>query len=210
MSKPQKVQQIRTVKDFSESKDKEKGSLFIGRCYPINELEGAQSIINANKKEFYDATHHCYAYLLNSGEKKYSDDGEPNGTAGVRILNAIEHFELTDVLVVIIRYFGGTKLGVGSLGKIYYQSAYNAINNGEIVSKLAYFLVKIFIDYSAVNNVYNILSDHKAKIIRHNETGKFFIPVYIKPSEIENVKTKIINSTKGNASFLVNESVEYI
>jgi len=210
MSKKPIVQHIRTVKGFSESTDKEKSSLFIGRCYPIISLEEANTILNKNRKEYYDATHHCYAYLLSSGEKKYSDDGEPNGTAGVRILNAIEHFELTDILVLVIRYFGGTKLGVGPLGKTYYQSAFNAICAGQIVTKSAYLFIKIFIDYQAVNNVYKILLDHEAKIIRSEETEKFFIPAYIKPSEIDNIKTKIINITKGKASFFVNESVEYL
>lgn len=203
-------EQIRTVKGFSESKEKEKGSLFIGRCYYVSDIKEVNTILNQNKKEFYDATHHCYAFLLNNGEKKYSDDGEPGGTAGVRILNAIEHFELTDVLVIVIRYFGGTKLGVGPLGKAYYQSAFNAISTGEIITKSAYVFIKIFIDYQAVNNVYKILTDNNAKIIRSEETGEFFIPVYVNPSGIDDVKTKIINSTKGKASFWVSETVEYL
>ena len=112
------VKSIRTIEGITEASIKEKGSVFTGKAYFMSNSQDCIAKLNEIKKEFYDATHHCYCYKLNTGEIKYSDNGEPSGTAGIRILNAIEHFILTDMLVVVIRYFGGTKLGVGPLVKL--------------------------------------------------------------------------------------------
>src|ERR1035437_10108273 len=100
------IKSIRTIEGFMEAGIKEKGSVFTGQAYLVNNPEDCLSKLNEIKKEFYDTTHHCYCYKLNTGEIKYSDNGEPSVTAGVRILNAIDHFELTEILVVVIRYFG--------------------------------------------------------------------------------------------------------
>ena len=115
-----KIEEIKTIKKSAEVKFKEKGSLFLSKSYNITNVENVEDILNNLKKEFFDATHRCFAYRLNSvstaNNFRYSDDGEPSGTAGIRILNAIDHFELQNCLIAVIRYFGGTKLGVGPLG----------------------------------------------------------------------------------------------
>lgn len=134
--------QIQTIEQQHETKFKEKGSLFIGQVYPVNSVEEAEEFLTSVRKKFYDATHHCYAYRIMENDSKYSDDGEPNGTAGIRIANAINHFELTNLLVISIRYYGGTKLGVGPLGKAYYQSAYDTLSEMEIVTKKKLFKTK--------------------------------------------------------------------
>src|ERR1035437_8880518 len=123
------IKPIRSIEGFTEAGIKEKGSAFTGQAYFMSDSDECVKKLNKIIKQFYDATHHCYCYKLNSGEAKYSDNGEPSGTAGIRILNAIEHFDLTDILVVVIRYFGGTKLGVGPLGKAYYESALNVLKS---------------------------------------------------------------------------------
>jgi uncharacterized YigZ family protein len=117
------------------------------------------------RKEFYDATHHCYCYRLNSGETKYSDNGEPSGTAGIRILNAIDHFDLTDILVVVIRYFGGTKLGVGLLGKAYYESANDVLKNSPIIVKYPYQKISISTNFDKMGHVFRLLSIFNGKKI---------------------------------------------
>ena len=98
-------EQIKTIKDFRQASIKEKASEFIAIVYPVDNKETAVNKLNEIRKKYYDASHHCFAYKLKNGDEKYSDDGEPNGTAGLRILNAIEHFDLTNVLLIVVRYF---------------------------------------------------------------------------------------------------------
>ena len=116
MNYPEK---ILTLDNFAEVTYKEKSSVFRGQVYHCETDNEAANILAQTKKKYYDATHHCFAFKLITEKFKYSDDGEPNGTAGIRILNAIEHFDLINVMVVITRYYGGTKLGFGPLGKAY-------------------------------------------------------------------------------------------
>ncbi|MGB5894590.1 MAG: YigZ family protein, partial [Ignavibacteriaceae bacterium] len=103
MNYPEK---ILTVDNFAEVTYKEKSSVFIGQVYHCEMENEAANILEPIKKKYYNASHHCFAYKLISEQFKYSDDGEPNGTAGIRILNAIEHFNLINVMVVIFRYYG--------------------------------------------------------------------------------------------------------
>lgn len=131
-------EQIKTIKNFNQNSFKEKGSEFIAIVNSVDNEETALNQLTEIRKKYFDATHHCYAYKLKSGEEKYSDDGEPKGTAGIRILNAIEHFDLRDVLVIVVRYFGGTKLGVGPLGKAYYNSSIDVLNTSEIITLTLY------------------------------------------------------------------------
>ena len=154
---------IRSIESFTEAGIKEKGSVFTGQAYFMSDSDECFKKLNEIKKEFYDATHHCYCYKLNSGEIKYSDNGEPSGTAGIRILNAIEHFDLTDIMVVVIRYFGGTKLGVGPLGKAYYESALNVLKSSQIIVKNPYQKVSIITNFDKIGHVFRLLSTFNAK-----------------------------------------------
>ena len=94
------LEQIKTIKDFRQTSIKEKASEFIAIVYPVDNEGNALTQLNEIRKKYFDATHHCYAYKLKSGEEKYSDDGEPKEPRGIRILNAIEHFDLSDVLLL--------------------------------------------------------------------------------------------------------------
>ncbi len=186
---------VKTIKSFAESKYKEKGSVFIAQVYPVTTQAQAENILNSVRKKYYDATHHCFAYKLFNGHVKYSDDGEPAGTAGIRILNAIEHFDLQNVLIIVIRYFGGTKLGVGPLGKAYYTSALNALEISETVEKKIYFKIKIFYDYDFTNKVHHILSKHSAKGIVNGFDNKPFIECMIEGNKTEDLIGELIEST---------------
>jgi putative IMPACT (imprinted ancient) family translation regulator len=124
--------EIRTIDEFREVTATIKKSNFIAQVYSINSEEDFKSHLTKAKKKYYDASHHCYAYKLVNGNVRYSDAGEPNGTAGVRILNAIEHFNLVNQLVIVSRIFGGIKLGVGPLGKAYYESAIQVLSESKI------------------------------------------------------------------------------
>jgi len=153
---------IKTIKDFNDAKLKEKGSVFIGQAYKINYKSDVDKILTEARKKFYDSTHVCFAYKLSDNSFHYSDDGEPSGTAGIRILNAIDHFSLVNTLVLVIRYFGGTKLGVGPLGKAYYEIAHHVLNTAKTENQKYYSKVKIIFDYNLTSQVHHIIKQYSA------------------------------------------------
>ena len=128
------MQEYRTVKAMAEAELVEKRSRFIAQVFPIkSEAEALEHIANA-KKKYWDARHNVYAYILREGGTcRYTDDGEPSGTAGAPICNVLEKRGLTNILVVITRYFGGIKLGAGGLVRAYSKSVLEAINEAEIL-----------------------------------------------------------------------------
>lgn len=160
-----KLAQIKTVKGFLEVKHKEKGSLFLSKLFHIESEEEAFEILQKVKKEHYDATHHCYAFSIKKNITKYSDDGEPSGTAGIRILNAIQRNDLTDVMIIVVRYFGGTKLGVGPLGKAYYQSALKAAKSANTLILNLYSIFSIRYDYDLSGQMHHLINSHDGRIL---------------------------------------------
>lgn len=188
MNLPEK---IKTTVSPTEFKLKEKGSIFIAKSFPIISEDDANNLLNQQRKEFYDATHHCYSYKLQNRIFKYSDDGEPNGTAGIRIFNAQNHFELTNILTIVIRYFGGTKLGVGPLGKAYYDSAFNSINQNEIIEKELYQNIVIEYDFSQSKTVHHLINKNKIRIqtSTFEEIPKIF--AIIKPNILKQFEDEV-------------------
>ena len=126
--------EINVIEKSYKYEIKVKGSRFFGFAFPAENEEEIYHKLKRLKKEYYDASHHCYAYKL-TDNFKYSDAGEPSGTAGIRILNAIDHYDLVNILIVIVRYFGGTKLGAGNLGRTYYESAIKVLAKADIKKK---------------------------------------------------------------------------
>ncbi len=204
------LEKIKTIEKYCEAEYKEKGSVFIGQSFPIDSENEFSDILDSVKKKYYDATHHCYAYKLLDGNFKYSDDGEPNGTAGIRILNAIEHYDLTSVLVIVIRFYGGTKLGVGPLGKAYYSSAFNSLSASRIITKYAYHNLIITSDFNNINHVHRILSNHEAKIIdsTYSENATFNCLVF--PKDIESITYQLTEASKGSIQIKLGENIQYL
>ncbi|GBD89936.1 IMPACT family member YigZ [bacterium BMS3Abin04] len=200
---------IKTISDFSEFKLKEKGSVFIAQVYPVNFNEEAEQTLSNIKKKYFDATHHCFAYRLSDNIERYSDDGEPSGTAGVRILNAIEHFDLVDIIVVVIRYFGGTKLGVGPLGKAYYQSALEVLKQSEIIEKSLFKKIKIVYDYEQTSKIHHFISKYDAKNIVNGFIDKPFIECLVEIDKIDNMIAELIEAT-GNKIEAVKSDKNYL
>ena len=200
---------IKTISDFSEFKLKEKGSVFIAQVYPVNFNEEAEQTLSKIKKKYFDATHHCFAYRLSDNIERYSDDGEPSGTAGVRILNAIEHFDLVDIIVVVIRYFGGTKLGVGPLGKAYYQSALEVLKQSEIIEKSLFKKIKIVYDYEQTSKIHHFISKYDAKNIVNGFIDKPFIECLVEIDKIDNMIAELIEAT-GNKIEAVKSDKNYL
>lgn len=139
-----------SVKDTTETELEIKKSVFITRLIHTESEEEAQAILGDIKKEHFKATHHCYAYIIGKGvpSKKFSDDGEPSGTAGKPILSALEYSSLTNVLCVVIRYFGGIKLGASGLTRAYSQAASECIKASTVIRSIRCVPLSVRSDYS--------------------------------------------------------------
>ncbi len=203
-------EQIRTIEKFNRKSYKEKGSAFIGRVYHVEKENEVVETLNKVKKKYYDATHHCYAYKLLNGKIKYSDDGEPGGSAGIRILKALEHFDLVNQLVVVTRYFGGTKLGVGPLGKAYYSAAYDVLEQSEIVIKTLYYIIYITSAFNNISHLYRIITQHNSKIenLVYHENVK--LKCYVQPSKLDIITAELNDVSRGKIIITKTEESSYL
>jgi len=184
----------RTLEGISRGLYKEKGSKFIAVATGVTSVDEVRQHLDSLRKEFHDARHHCYAYRLGDEpyEYRYQDDGEPSGTAGKPIYGQIQSFELTDVLIVVIRYFGGIKLGTGGLISAYRAAAKDAVTNGEIVSKIRTSRLEIRFDYEKMNDVMRIIKEENLHIISQESELKCRILLEIRRRKIETVKNKFV------------------
>ncbi|MBB3188335.1 YigZ family protein [Microbacter margulisiae] len=146
---------IRTLRRTSEGIYKEKGSKFLSFAMPVSSETEIRQIIESFRKRFYDARHVCYAYVLGEEKNQYRayDDGEPSGTAGRPILGQIHSYELTNVLIIVVRYFGGVLLGTGGLTHAYKQSATDALANNEISEEEIRQTMQLSFDYAQMPQV---------------------------------------------------------
>lgn len=177
-------------------------SRFIGYATPINTEEEAQLFIESVRKKHWDATHNVPVYVLgkNYQVQRYSDDGEPSGTAGVPILEMLKKEELTDLCVVITRYFGGIKLGTGGLVRAYTDAAKMALEACTIVKRQVMHLLSVTFDYTAHGKIQNVLLGLESVIIKETLfTDKVCIRLYCLPSEKEKLIEILIENTNGQA-----------
>lgn len=155
-----------TLKEESEGIYKEKGSKFLAFAFPVNDEQEIKEKLEGLRKKYYDARHHCYAYILGKEKENYraNDDGEPNHSAGDPILGQIRSNELTNVLIVVIRYFGGTKLGVGGLISAYKTAAAEAIMTNEIITEVVTKKIRFTFDYLDMNDVMRLIKEFDLEI----------------------------------------------
>lgn len=181
----------KTLKAPAEGLYKDKGSKFIAKAYPVVGVNQCKEIIGSLKKEYYDARHHCYAYRINpvDGQVRSNDDGEPSGTAGKPILNQIYSFELYHVLIVVIRYFGGTKLGVSGLIKAYKTASGEALLNATIITAHPTMDLELYFDYSLMNAVMRVIKEENLKI-----NGRFYDKSYVLKLTVKKVLVKKVVS----------------
>lgn len=153
-----------------------KKSKFITKLYKINNLDEINSILENIKQEYNDSTHICYAYIVNSKEKCF-DDGEPSGTAGIPILNILKKNNLTNILAIVIRYFGGIKLGAGGLVRAYSNSVLDTLKLSSIVELSYGYLIEIEFNYDNLKLIDYMLNDKKiiSKEYNSNIVYKFYI-----------------------------------
>ncbi len=149
----------KTVDGPAEGYVNEKKSKFLSFIFPVKSAEEVKELVDAYRKKYYDARHVCWAYMLGWEREEYrvNDDGEPSGTAGKPILGQINSAELTDVLILVVRYFGGTLLGTGGLIKAYKEAAAEAITNAAVVEKTVDDVIEIHFDYILLNDVMRVL-----------------------------------------------------
>ena len=145
----------------SEGLFKDNGSRFIALAYPVESEEEVRQIVSSLKKEYHDARHHCYAFRLGKDGQKWrsSDDGEPSGSAGRPILGQIDSLNLSDVLVVVVRYFGGIKLGIPGLIRAYKTSTADALGAARKVEKISGRWINLDFDYQYLPQVKKLLKD---------------------------------------------------
>jgi uncharacterized YigZ family protein len=151
----------KTIKSSSNGIYREKGSRFIAFAYPVSDQEEIKPIIDKIRKEYHDARHHCYAFMIGQERMNWrvNDDGEPSGTAGKPILGQINSSGLTNILIVVSRYFGGTLLGVSGLINAYRSAAASAITNAEIIDCTLQEYYEISFQYISMNDVMKILKE---------------------------------------------------
>ncbi len=153
-----------------ESLYKIKNSKFFSYAFPVANEEEIKKILNQIKKEHYQARHWCYAWRLDTSPIRYraNDDGEPSNTAGQPILGQLQSFEVTNTLLIVVRYFGGVKLGVGGLISAYRTAAHECLRNVSIVTKLITTTIKISFEYPLMNDVMRKIKQHKLIISKQD------------------------------------------
>lgn len=154
------IYKVFTIKENVKNEIIINKSKFITLVYKVSSVLEINNMLNNIKNKYKDATHYCYAYIIDN-VKRFNDDGEPTHTAGMPILNVLENKKLNNILVVVIRYFGGIKLGVGGLVRAYSNSVSSAIKDDNIIPLKKYLKVKIEFKYDFINEVNYILKDFK-------------------------------------------------
>ena len=160
------------VKPSEEVLFKEKNSKFFGYAFPVTSEEEAKKHLEILKKKHHQAGHWCYAWQIGKEEENYhfraNDDGEPSNSAGMPIYGQIQSFDVTDILVVVVRYFGGVKLGVGGLIQAYKTAAQMALENSRIVKRTVDKVFEVHFDYTEMNIVMRIIKEHNLNILEQD------------------------------------------
>ncbi|NOY95571.1 MAG: YigZ family protein [Chlorobi bacterium] len=179
-----------TITKSSEGLFKDKGSKFLSFAFPVQDEQEIKEIIHSLKKKYHSARHHCYAWRLGVGEIRFraNDDGEPSSTAGKPILGQLVSYGLTNTLIVVVRYFGGTLLGTSGLINAYRNAASDALNNAEIVENLIETIFKTDFTYNELNKVMSIIKNENLKQLKTDFRENCSIIFAVRKSEASRVK----------------------
>jgi uncharacterized YigZ family protein len=194
-----------TIEQGQTAELKIKGSRFIGTAQPVVTEQEAAEFITQISKKFHDATHHCYAFQVgfhSSVIARYNDAGEPTGTAGMPILTVIKGKELTNIAVVVTRYFGGTKLGKGGLVRAYSDCTRNVLEKCSIVKKYFYQNLSLAFDYNLTGNVMRVISQVNGTVLHSSYDTIASIDVAVRLSLVDKFKTNLVDVTSGKISII--------
>lgn len=171
----------KTIRDPGTGEFRDRGSRFISFIFPVTSEKEVKEIVNTIKKDHPKANHHCYAFRIGPGKTvyRYSDDREPSGTAGKPIYGVIQSFDLTDVLIVVVRYFGGTLLGVSGLINAYKGAAKDAVEKGVIIIKPVVERYELEFQFEFINDVKSIIRFAKGTIFKQEISEKCVLCVEI-------------------------------
>lgn len=199
-----------TIRDYGEDSFEEKKSEFIGYAKRVESEEEAKEFINEIKSMHKQARHNCFAYVIgeNYGIQRYSDDGEPQGTAGIPILEVMKKQGVTDCAIVVTRYFGGILLGAGGLTRAYTKGASIALKAGGVVEKVEGCKVSITIDYDLIGKIQYLCGQNNWHIEDSEYTDKVTIFIYAENEVAEVIEKEVIEATNGKA--IINKSEEDI
>jgi uncharacterized YigZ family protein len=194
----------KTIAMQSQGLYKEKGSKFIALAYPVLLEEDVKDILSDLRKQYHDARHHCYAYVIGyNGENwRANDDGEPSSTAGKPIHGQILSRELTNTLVVVIRYFGGTKLGVSGLINAYKTAAAEALDANEIIERTVNDIYKVTFAYPATNEVMRLIKEEDLPVIDQQFDSSCAVTLGIRQTKLSLVLDKIDKIDSAVAEYL--------
>ena len=190
----------KTIAGPSEGIYREKGSKFIALAFPVQSEAEVKEKLAEIQKQYFDARHHCYSYILGPNKDAYrlNDNGEPSGTAGRPIHGQLLSKDLTNTLVIVVRYFGGIKLGVSGLINAYKTAAKDALDAATIIEKTVDETYKVSFDYSVMNSVMQLLKDPYVTILGQGYEGRYLITFKIRRREADRIVTALrkINTVK--------------
>jgi uncharacterized YigZ family protein len=191
---PEIIDTYRTLKSSSTGVYKEKGSKFLAFAFPVETEDEIKDRLYEVRKKYYDARHHCYAWFLGADKSRFraNDDGEPSNSAGKPILGKLQSHDLSQILIVVVRYFGGVKLGVGGLINAYRSAADDAILNGTIIQRKMKTFFEINFGYKAMNDVMTIIKSKKLEQLSHQFELACKIKLAVPQSEFERVKKNFL------------------
>lgn len=190
------------VKPSQEVLFKEKNSKFFGYAFPVSSEEEAKEHLEALKKKHHQARHWCYAWQTGKEEENFAyranDDGEPSNSAGMPIYGQIQSFDVTDILIVVVRYFGGVKLGVGGLIQAYKTAAQMALENSRIVKRTVDKIFEVHFDYPEMNIVMRTIKEHNLKILKQDLGLDCKIYLSVRKKDAEDIYEKFHGMYKVN------------
>ena len=186
------VDEYLTISQPSEGFFKDRGSKFLAFAYPVSNEEEIKVVQEQLRSDYHDARHHCYAYMLGKDKNIFraNDDGEPSSTAGKPILGQIKSFDLTNILIVVVRYFGGTKLGVSGLINAYKTAAEEALKNAKIIKKTLHDIYELRFEYSEMNEVMRIMKEEQIEQVGQNFELNCSITLALRKADVDKVLSK--------------------
>ena len=187
--------EFKTIKTISEGYYTEKRSKFLAFAHPVTDVSQVKEIITEYRKKYFDARHVCYAYMLGADRLEFraNDDGEPSSTAGKPILGQINSNELTDILIVVVRYYGGVNLGTSGLIVAYKAAAADAIDHAEIITRQVEEIVEHHFSYPMMNQVMRIVKDMNPRIVEQQFDNTCSIKLAIRKSLADELRSKLSN-----------------
>lgn len=187
------IDEYKTIENVGEGTYSEKRSKFLAFSHHVETEDEVKALLSSYRKKYYDARHVCYAYMLGADRKEFrtNDDGEPSSTAGKPILGQINSNELTDILIVVVRYYGGVNLGTSGLIVAYKTAAAEAIANSSVVTRQVEEIVTYSFPYVMMNDVMRIIKEMKPRIVSQSYDNTCEIKLGIRKSEADMLRSRL-------------------